>query len=394
MKSISTIMTQIEVIRFKLLVFSFRVVTYILQKCMIKRVQKHAVVVKLDRIGDFALCLNFMKQAKVAHGQISLICSEDVAPFAEQTRIFEDITRINVDRYKRSFYYQLEILFKITTKKFDKLYHPTRSREWRVGELISSALDAGQKIAPESNLSNIQEDALKYANKSYNKIWLPGDRLRNSHESIYLNEFTRFCFGGICFADPAKFGNSKRDKYLVLLFVGSSVGLKEWPAEKFADLLLQLNLNECYDIRICGSAADSTKADYIKQWFPRAENYCGLTSVSEICAWISEASLVVSNDSFAVHYAALYFTPCVAIVGGGHFGRFLPYPAEGANHRVSTVYHRMDCYQCNWQCSLQEDRTRPAPCVERVTVEEVAVAINSIINRRLLKNQGKDVDML
>ncbi|MDP6447479.1 MAG: hypothetical protein QF805_27025, partial [Pirellulaceae bacterium] len=40
----------------------------------------------------------------------------------------------------------------------------------------------------------------------------------------------------------------------------------------------------------------------------------------------------------------------VVIVGGGHFGGFVPYPAEVAPPNARFVFHEMPCYHCFWRC--------------------------------------------
>ena len=40
------------------------------------------------------------------------------------------------------------------------------------------------------------------------------------------------------------------------------------------------------------------------------------------------ASAVLSNDSGPAHLSIALGTPTVVVVGGGHFGSFVPYPAD------------------------------------------------------------------
>jgi len=62
----------------------------------------------------------------------------------------------------------------------------------------------------------------------------------------------------------------------------------------------------------------------------------------------------------------------VAILGGGHFGRFLPYVVipEKKKHLPAVVFHKMDCFGCEWDCQFVSFGEL-VPGVGRVGVKEV-----------------------
>jgi ADP-heptose:LPS heptosyltransferase len=108
---------------------------------------------------------------------------------------------------------------------------------------------------------------------------------------------------------------------------------------------------------------------------------CGQTTLPELAGVIANAKLTVTNDTSAAHLAAALCTPAVAILGGGHFGRFLPYPAECKpdNGALHVACHSMPCYQCNWRCVHARRPDDPGPCITSVTVD----AVWAIVERML-----------
>jgi pyruvate-formate lyase-activating enzyme len=64
-------------------------------------------------------------------------------------------------------------------------------------------------------------------------------------------------------------------------------------------------------------------------------------------------------------------TPNVIMLGGGHFGRFMPY-----SPLTSTVCLPLSCYGCNWRC-----RHARAHCVQDVAPEVVEVALREALER-------------
>ena len=91
-------------------------------------------------------------------------------------------------------------------------------------------------------------------------------------------------------------------------------------------------------------------------------NLCGSTNLSQLIGVISSARLLLSNETSAIHIAAATSTPSVCLLGGGHFGRFVPYPSSAPMPHPIPVYYSMPCFNCNWQCihHLEPDTLHPA----------------------------------
>jgi hypothetical protein len=71
-------------------------------------------------------------------------------------------------------------------------------------------------------------------------------------------------------------------------------------------------------------------------------------------------------------------------MGGGHYGRFMPYDIENKtkkSHPVA-ITHQMDCFNCNWRCRYFIKDNEPAPCIEKISVEEVFAALQPLLKKR------------
>jgi ADP-heptose:LPS heptosyltransferase len=97
----------------------------------------------------------------------------------------------------------------------------------------------------------------------------------------------------------------------------------------------------------------------------------GKTSLEKLLDLMNHAELVVSNDTGPAHLSIAIATPTLVIVGGGHFGCFVPYPEEIRPAHARFVYHRMDCYHCFWNCPKRATKFDVFPCVEAVHIDEV-----------------------
>ena len=103
-------------------------------------------------------------------------------------------------------------------------------------------------------------------------------------------------------------------------------------------------------------------------------------NTEDLPAVIGKAKLVITNDTGTVHIAAALRVPTVCIVGGGHFGRFLPYPEEARDVgiRVEALHHPLPCFNCNWKCIYPVRYFEPAPCVSNVSVDSVWMSIKQL----------------
>ncbi|MFC1806801.1 lipopolysaccharide heptosyltransferase II [Candidatus Omnitrophota bacterium] len=147
---------------------------------------------------------------------------------------------------------------------------------------------------------------------------------------------------------------------------------KRWPAQRFADLCVELKDKYGKKIIITGAKKDTPlAAEIIRLSNNSALSICAKTTLKELGAVLRRASLVVANDSGPMHIAASQRTPTVAI-----FGPTSP--------KVTGPYGSSDFI------ALQEWSDCPIPCyaacedyrcIEAVTVEDVMEAVGSLLEK-------------
>ena len=93
---------------------------------------------------------------------------------------------------------------------------------------------------------------------------------------------------------------------------------------------------------------------------------------------IFHSKLLLSNETSAVHMAALTNTPTVSVTGGGHYGRFVPYSSPDSLGSLVTVQAcHMDCFGCGWTCNQKHDFNSEYPCITAIKRSHV---LESCIN--------------
>lgn len=200
------------------------------------------------------------------------------------------------------------------------------------------------------------------------------------HESLVTLEFLRFLGCCVTTVDELKpqfwlSGSEhnyldmvkKNGKKIIGIFPGASSESRQWGVDNYEKLSRSLGVPLIYVI--FGSSADMdlvTRVAYqIKEGSEVAEviNLAGKTSLRELVASISSCDLFIGMETSGLHMAIAANLPTIGIVGGGHFGRFVPW---GDPEKNIFLTYRMDCFNCNWACSTNTE------CVRKVSPYEVA----------------------
>lgn len=80
----------------------------------------------------------------------------------------------------------------------------------------------------------------------------------------------------------------------------------------------------------------------------RAVDLLGKTTLGQAAAILKRARLLLGAESGLAHMACAVDVSNVVILGGGHFGRFMPY-----SPLTSAVVMPVECRGCNWHCKFE-----------------------------------------
>lgn len=154
----------------------------------------------------------------------------------------------------------------------------------------------------------------------------------------------------------------------VVLNPGSNEFGRRWPLVKYEKLAKKLVKKGLVVIFVGGK---NERPGNIQESDGQIIDLIGQTSLDQLLDLMNHAQLVISNDTGPAHLSIAISTPTLVIVGGGHFGCFVPYPEEIRPINARFVYHRMDCYHCFWNCPKRATKFDVFPCVEAVDIDEV-----------------------
>lgn len=346
--------------------------------------------VRTDAIGDFIIWLREAASLRAAFPgeQLTLFCNSAVEDLAKRTGYWDEVIGIKLeDLVKVSTRYK--VILNLKKYRFTAIYHPVSSRVLLVGDSIVKSLNAELKVGISGDYTNSSWFEHRVSDSWYNRLYP-----RNIESEIEFNSYFSSCIGArtlkseipLFSAQMIRDGSSPSSNKYVVVCLGASFFGKIWSLDQFAKVIDWILSNTSCDIVFVGAKNERYLVEDLvltsSNVKGRCRNLVGDNSLVETFSLISNADLVLGNDSAVVHIAALLHVPAVCIAGGGHFGRFIPYPPTVYGPVIINEY--MYCYNCNWSC-VNPDYIKGQcfPCVRSVSSEKVIFEVQQILRDRL-----------
>jgi ADP-heptose:LPS heptosyltransferase len=247
-----------------------------------------------------------------------------------------------------------------------------RSRDKLSNELTFAFANA-QHIAIEGDLDNISEEDRASFRAQYTQI-IPtpdahqpelarhADFLKGlGIEATNLNPIVWTTPEDEALADAFFQHQELKPARTIAVFPGAQYQMRVY--NRYAESLKKL---DGFRFLIFGDATQNHLAEELEQQLPgRTVNLCGRSTLRETAALLQRCRLYVGAESAGAHMACALGVPNVVMLGGGHFGRFMPY-----SPLTSAVVLPMDCFGCNWRCKYDT-----AHCIARVEPKVLDAAI-------------------
>jgi ADP-heptose:LPS heptosyltransferase len=367
-------------------------ITFIFDSCIIITVRKPAhsqriAIIRMDSIGDFILWLDAAKEFRNLYPseKITLVANELWSDLAVLLPYWDEVIPVSRKKLTRNLSYRFKILRQIRSLGLITAIHPVYSRDYLRSDSLIRATGASYMIGSTGDLSNMTSLQKKISDRWYSQLITAKDEplmeLQRNAEFIRGLGLRNFTAG-----TPSLSSLVNLDKNLMIkqpyfiIFPGASLPGRMWPVERFGELLLKLTKSNSGIAVLCGSRKERGLCDQIIDSLgTKSLNMAGKTSLPELVEVIRRAKFLVGNETSGIHVAAAVGTPSICILGGGHYGRFLPYVIATSKHVAPVpVIYRMDCFNCNWQCTQPHKKGAAVPCISNISVNQVLAAIEGI----------------
>lgn len=342
-----------------------------------KKEKRDIVIIRTDGIGDFILWINSAERLRkfYKNEKITLITTNENKELAELINCFDEIVCIDRKKFTKNFIYRLKILQSLAKIKSSILINPMVSHS-SLSEAIVLAIKGNEKVGiksvKESNLPNYLE---KIILKNYKRLIVIPSNMEHEIEKNFLfmnqivKEDKKIYISNKCF-NKVETDKKNRKRYCVF-FIGASDKGKCWPISNFVELGNKF-IEQDKVIVLCGGKNEEKLGEKFLEKISnekKVKNMIGKTNMVDIISLLKGAEFIVSNDTFSGHLAKLLDKRLILILGGGHYGRFFPYPRILQTDEKILV-KRMSCFNCSWKCSYREI---PYKCIKDIKIEEVVM---------------------
>jgi len=345
------------------------------------------LVVRLDAIGDNFIFFDSYRKLRELFPKTNIVVITyaenqpiyDRCPFVNKT-LYVDRTGLNSNKAYRETCFQN---LRECPQPWDLLINPLYSREY-VAEEIVAAAPAGVKIGVGGDNSNISRQVMAMTDAAY-AAFLPVDNSVVRHELHRNNEILSLLGsqdGSIHFTAPLTAEDRRFAGHLIgeyhlgnygVVFPGTKGGtqsIKYWGSDNYASVIDWLKLEAGIEaVMMLGPVGEETILNEISaaaRTTPCA--FPGDLSLWQAAALLERAKFYIGSDTSVAHIAAALKVPTFVLLGGGHFGRFFPYP-EGSS--VNCLTHKLDCFNCYWKCKQTYNK-----CIADISVTEVIEAVS------------------
>ena len=295
---------------------------------------KLILLIRQDRIGDFILWLDTAKEYRKYYPpenyKIILIGNAIWSDLAKELPFWDEVLPVNVKAFKTLSRYRWNILRKVRNFGAEIAIQPTYSREFYHGDSLIRASNASKKVSSAGNMSNRDQLKSILADRWHTEL-IPSspeqlsELERNAEffsgfiKKKYLPSYPELELSGDCKIQELKC------KSFYILSLGANKKYREWPYKYYAKIAQKIHKKTGWLGLICGAENEFYLGEHIKKLCDAPlQNYTGQTTLSELTCLLAKSQILISNETGTAHIANAVGTPTVCILGGGHFGRFVP----------------------------------------------------------------------
>ena len=343
---------------------------------------KLILLIRQDRIGDFILWLDTAKEYRKYYPpenyKIILIGNAIWSDLAKGLPFWDEVLPVNVKAFKALSRYRWNILRKVRNFGAKIAIQPTYSREFYHGDSLIRASNASKKVSSAGNMSNRNQLKSNLADRWHTEL-IPSSpeqlsELERNAEffSGFIKKLNLPSYPELELSCDCNIQELKRKSFYILS-LGANKKYREWPYKYYAKIAQKIHKKTGWLGLICGAENEFYLGEHIQKLCNAPlQNYTGQTTLSELTCLLAKSQILISNETGTAHIANAVGTPTVCILGGGHFGRFVPYPElSGKINNLKVVYHKMPCYGCDWKCVYHIKDEDPAPCISNISVDAV-----------------------
>ncbi len=341
---------------------------------------KKILWVRLDAIGDNVLSASMIPHIYEQYNapRITVVCQQHVCELYETNPQIEKVIGVDKMRMYLDSKYRSTILRELQEEKFDLAFDTTYTWEELTSFLAVGSM-AGERITFE-NQSTMPTGIKGKASRAFTRFIKSGGVYQRE-----VDKYVDFLRGlGIevrnlksnmwtttqdeKFAEDLLAQNKLDPARTIAVFAFGRSHLRTYPY--YGNALSNICRENGFSVVALGDgAAYGINQACLDDIGVRSVNLSGKTTLRQTAAILRRCRLALGAETGIAHIACAVDVPNVIIIGGGHYGRFMPYSSS-----TSLVALPLECYWCDWDCRYDYSH-----CVVDIAPEVVEFAIRETL---------------
>jgi len=343
--------------------------------------------VRIDSIGDNILASSMLENLKsyFKNAEIDVLCQNHIAELYTNCPFVNQVLSIDKKEACKNEDYRNSVISKLKQKQYGLALNSIFSSE-PIADFFTLYSGAEQKIKIKGNIENSSSEWLNKTKELYtHEVEINRDVIceidRHNEFLKSLNIFSKQITPTIWLSEKEELfakrifeDNNLDPAKTIVLFAGTQFKNREY--SNYGKALNVFCKKNDYSIISIGTQNDfELNRQNLDNIEVRTVNLSGKTGILEAAAIIKNCKLAIGAETGNAHIACAVNTPNVIVIGGGHFGRFMPY-----SELTSLVTLPLNCYGCNWKCKFER-----AYCVKDVDYKLILTAVENAINSKSKK---------
>lgn len=346
------------------------------------------LILRMDALGDFVVWLDAAQALRALYPdtEITLVGNRSWQALAEQVPHFDRVWGMDRKKFVTNPLYRFRLIAQVRRAGFTTLINPIFSRDFLWSDTLARASGIAERVCYSGDFSIITPALMWLVDSWYTRVIRsraePRQELERNADflrALGAADF-RAALPDLPRTPGLPEGVSAEDYYV--LIPGAGKAYRQWPLESYAQVARRLHERTGWTGIVVGAGQDRPLGRRLEAEAGGAvQDWTGRTSLTDLIRVIAGARLVVGSETSGLHMAAALATPAVCILGGGHYGRYVPYRTETpvAQPLPMAASHPMPCFGCNWACIYDVPPDQPKPCVAGISPETVWQAIEALL---------------
>lgn len=353
---------------------------------------RSVLIIKSEQIGDYILfrnCLPWYQAIPEYKDHSFTLCGNNAfKSLAQQfdSQYVKGFVWFDRSKFLTSMRYKYRIMRTIYKEGFEVVINTNYSRHPQLDDLLSFATGAAQKIAMQANFTHRKKWQSWLYDKHYTRmIDLPVQNLFEFDRNIkFIETLCQRALSITLRIEKEQLPPTPvAEKGFIIIFPSSSEPVKIWDIQHFIGIGKYCAETKNKKIVLAGHGkTDETLNNKLKAALPGyiQEDYTNLLSLTGLCKLVSQADLVLTNDTAILHMGAAQHIPTIGLYTGTHFARFGPYDRKRFPHVICIYPKQINQLVYTQTAELAKQIEQASPyAINDINYNDVVSAIDELI---------------